>query len=110
MKDRNNETEKHLLEIGRSIIRVMMYQAEVRLSGAYDMRKDNQAYAEMLMATRSAGKLLRGLAADAAKGDDIARLQLTNLLLTMDWREYTGIINTMNDGHLSLTIQSREEI
>jgi hypothetical protein len=103
------ETEKRLTEIGRSILRVMYYEAEARLSGAFDMRKSNKAYANMFLATQSAGKLLRGLADSIAEGDQASKEVLNSLLELMDHREATGVIRIMNDGHLALNISEPVE-
>lgn len=104
IKMKTIDIDQSLNEIGRSMLRVMAYQATVRVTGSYDMAKENGAYADMLLATRTAGKLLRSLAGAVAAKDSIAEDALKGLLNLMDPAEITSVIKHMNDGHLALII------
>jgi hypothetical protein len=99
-----NDIDQRLNEIGRSMLRVMMYQATARVIGSYNMTSENKAYADMLLATRSAGRLLRDLAGAVATEDSIAEDTLKGLLDLMDISETTSVIKHMQDGHLALII------
>lgn len=106
---KKSDIENRVKLIGTFILRVMVYQASVRLSGVNDTASENKAYVDMLLATRCAGKLLRELSGSATTGNDIARQELWKILETKI-EDVTGLINCMQDGHLALIIQNPNEI
>lgn len=98
----NQETfDERLKAIGIHALRVMALQACARITGSTTTKQVNQAAAEMTLATRLAGKTLRELTREATAGDLESQMQ-SSFLLSGCPECVTGVINMINDGHLSL--------
>jgi hypothetical protein len=91
--------DEKLQAIGMHCLRVMALQACARITGTVTPEQVNKAAAEMLLATRLAGKTLRKL---TTSKDELSTLQASHLLTGCP-ECVTGVINLINDGHLALS-------